>query len=387
MADPYAQIDAVRDARVNAVNNAYTDTSKPDVPSWKPAVLKHAWLLNDGKRLPVVNLFHPALEHDALKFLRDFDELCAAIPWNDSQREYIGKLLAPEGGLPLISCSPAAGKGALMVHTSNFAETNGMKVLITGMEESSLNRFGEEYCRTFPHAQSPVLVTSVPDVLPPIYQAPETDKHEILMFHAMLELDEHLGPSICGERSFTIEAKIKQLLDDPDSKTIMRHFTIGYDEVRKTDIVDGEKRDMVQYLRDAMPKLKEHHIIDDSYWSVGVRRRLCQAIKHCRAQVIQDAKILICTCYISGKKEISKYFATDVDTVVLIFDEARTCTEPDALIAIATPDFARKIDAVIMFGDISGRGPIPSLHPQMNISLFERLVRTGHPLLVLSDQN
>lgn len=388
--------------RVDAVNSAYTDANKPDLPDWKPAMLKWAFLLNDGKRLPAVNPFAEAQAKDRVKFAAEYKKLLKSWEWTRDQREYFQKLLSTDGGLLLVSGPAGAGKTALLAYTARFAQDNSMKALVTNMNNSALDHFCNKYAEYFPNAEPPLRVYSArledPTAVHISYEPLRNDKKEILMFQAIVGLAKTKGFNR-GATQFSVEVKLQQLMDNLDSQPIMGWFTNGYDEETKQPIIDGDETDMLEYARTGVAKLKSHHITDEKEWTEDDARRLRQSIKICRAKIISDAPLIVATCMVAANKEMRQYFASDYDDKVLaLFDEGPTVSEPDALAPIAKTNYAPKITGIVMVGDLQQLGPINiagdgtdntvnEFLSQMNLSLFARMMRAGHPVHILKHQS
>ncbi|KAI9369379.1 P-loop containing nucleoside triphosphate hydrolase protein [Aspergillus egyptiacus] len=155
----------------------------------------------------------------------------------------------------------------------------------------------------------------------------------------------------------------------------------------------GDEVDMFAELRRFLDKLKESPIHE---WEDDERRKCELAFRKCAEAIMEDTGLLVCTNNNAGSNLVASHFGLNAKGIIVIRDEDTKELEVNGWIPVAKLAAADKVTGVILVGDrkqlkptvLSHQGPpfYNEFSEQMTLSLTERLLRTGHPCLTLSEQ-
>jgi superfamily I DNA and/or RNA helicase len=117
--------------------------------------------------------------------------------------------------------------------------------------------------------------------------------------------------------------------------------------------------------------------------------------------VVREARIVVCTDNLAGCDLVRKNFAAHpergTDGIIVIYDEDGQAVESNAWISIVLLNQAAHVKGCIRGGDryqlpplilsLFQRPGFNEFSPQLNRSLYDRLLRTGFPVVVLRRQH
>ncbi|THW93081.1 hypothetical protein D6D17_08362 [Aureobasidium pullulans] len=319
-------------------------------------------LLNDGAKL-ASEAMADSITCSLEKYTRAYNDLMTAQSWNDAQRTHINAFLKAPGGMAPLVGSSGSGKTEVMVHLMRFCLKVGVKVLCIGMKHATLDLVVERYKNKFPNEEQPLRA-----------YAPSTES--ITSITRKFKTD-------------SIRHRVIENSKRSDLPSLKRRFPSGSENGYPV-YDDKTLFDFRQIFRDGLV----HSSSEKEYWTDKHLKQFKYTYTVLRAEVIQNAKLLVTTMINVGNEEISKHFSRR--TPIARFDvEAHACAEQPSLIASATCEFSKNICVWAMYGDLGKRGvfnrtgrgtenTVDVFYKQSDVSLFLRLYHSGHPFVRLS---
>ncbi|THY59579.1 hypothetical protein D6C99_01868 [Aureobasidium pullulans] len=319
-------------------------------------------LLNDGAKLASRDLLD-SITCKLEQYTQARNNLMTAHKWNTAQLAHINAFLKAPGGMAPLVGSSGSGKTEVMVHLMRFCLKVGIKVLCIGMKHATLDLVVERYKNKFPNEEQPLRA-----------YAPST---------------ESITSTTRKFKTNSIRQRVIENSKRSDLPSLKRRFPSGSEN--GYPVYDEETLfDFRQIFRDGLV----HSSSGKEYWTDKHLKQFKYTYTVLRAEVIQNAKLLVTTMVNVGNEEISKHFSRR--TPIARFDvEAHACAEQPSLIASATCEFSKNICVWAMYGDLGKRGvfnrtgrgtenTVDVFYKQSDVSLFLRLYHSGHPFVRLS---
>ncbi|THW83990.1 hypothetical protein D6D18_07949 [Aureobasidium pullulans] len=354
-------------------------------------------LLNDGGYLASRHLATSiTCSHE--QFKKALDTLNNAHQWNKAQRAHIDAFLRAPGGMALLTGSSGSGKTEVMVHVMRFCLRVGINVLCLGMKHSTLDLIVKKYENKFPEEEQPLRAYKpyMEDLTSMTTEWDAGEESELLVLEiARAELVENKNKRSRLIMTNSIQYKVIENSKKTDMPGMMRKFPSGSQNGEPV-YTDESLYDFRQVFRDGLAAREKHPFSDKIYWTDQRSKRFKYAYAALRAEVIQNARLLVTTMINIGSNEISQNFSRDTP-IARFDDEAQACSEQPSLIASATCKFSHNICVWAFYGDfrqsgvinLTGRNPdntVDVFYKQTDMSLFLRLYLSGHPVVRLDIQ-
>jgi hypothetical protein len=371
-------------AMINAVAKTYARDSSV-TQKW-PA------LLNDGGYLAPRDLLD-----SATCSRKQWDQALATLnnahKWDKAQRAHINTFLKAPGGMALLTGSSGSGKTEVMLHLMHFCMQVGIKVICSGAQHATLDLIVIKYMAKFPNEELPLRAyTASIESLTTETTEWQADENELLALDlARAELAENNNKRSRLLLTNSIQHRVIETSSRTDMPEMKRKFPSG-SENGESVYTDQTLYDFRQIFREGLAAREEHPFSDEEYWKDENDRfnHFKYAYAALRAEVIQNAKILVTTLINAGSNEVSKNFSPDT-AVALFSDEAQASPEQPSLIAIASCHYSSKICVWAMYGDPRQGGvtnltghrcedTVDVFYKQSDMSLFRRLCLAGHPV-------
>jgi hypothetical protein len=141
--------------------------------------------------------------------------------------------------------------------------------------------------------------------------------------------------------------------------------------------------DMMAELRSSKARLQNEPM---SKWPKEDGKKFIHAFEACVKGVISTRKCLVTTPIMVTKKVVTQ-FAQETNGVVVIVEEASMARDPQILVTLLRPRWAKNIVGILLVGDRNQTGTLVTsarqffnaFGRQLELSLFERLENSGFP--------
>ncbi|GAE00293.1 predicted protein [Paecilomyces variotii No. 5] len=190
------------------------------------------------------------------------------------------------------------------------------------------------------------------------------------------------------------EASGEKLIDYyPSAEQIAVSRGIPPEDAYEAGSGQGEEADMFAELRKYLQLMQTKPI---NSWDEEDRRKSDLSFKKVCQYVMSQASLIVSTNNNLGSSIPARHFGKHAKGIILIRDEDPKEVEPNGWIPLAKMDHANKVQGIILCGDLKQLQPTvisakedPGWNEfslQLETSFAARLIKTGHPVLHLTEQ-